>query len=275
MSPSPLQGRVALITGAARGVGREVALGLAEAGADLVLIDRCQPHESTAYAMASPSQLQAVRAEAAVMGRRCLAFECDVTDLEAMVSTVQAAADALGSIDIVVANAGIFTWGRLWELTERQWDETIAVNLKGTWITLKATAPHLIERGWGRVICISSTAGLRGFPEISHYAASKHGVIGLARSLAVELGAHEITVNVVCPSRMKTSMVSYQEYYDAFAGPGATEQQLDAVSRKEQVLPVDAVPVSAVRDAVLWFTSDAARYVTGTALPIDAGETLL
>ena len=275
MSPSALRGRVALVTGAARGVGREVALGLAEAGADLVLIDRCQPLESTAYEMASPSQLEAVCAEITTKGRRCLAFECDVTDLTAMVSTVDASVDALGSLDIVVANAGIFTWGRLWELTELQWDETIAVNLKGTWITLKATAPHLIERGWGRIICISSTAGLRGFPDISHYAASKHGVIGLARSLAMELGAHQITVNAVCPSRMKTPMVTYQGYYDAFAGPGATEEQLDAISREEQVLPFDAVPVSAVKEAVLWFASDRAQYVTGTALPIDAGETLL
>ena len=159
MSTSALQGRVALVTGAARGVGREVALGLAEAGADLVLIDRCRPLESTAYAMASPRQLKAVCAEITTMGRRCLAFECDVADLRAMVSTVDASVDALGSLDIVVANAGIFTWGRLWELTERQWDETIAVNLKGTWITLKATVPHLIsEDGVGS----SASARLQG-----------------------------------------------------------------------------------------------------------------
>ena len=275
MSDVDLRGRVTLITGAARGVGREVALGLAEAGADIALIDRCRPLDSTPYAMASSGDLEAVRREIEDMGRRCVAFESDVSDLNAMTSTVEAAVAALGSVDIAVANAGIFTWGRLWELTERQWDETIDINLKGTWITLKATVPHLIERGWGRVICISSTAGLRGSTNIAHYVASKHGVVGLVRSLAMELGAYGITANAVCPSRMKTPMVTHQEYYEAFAGPGATEEQLDRVSRSEQVLPVDAVPVSAVRDAVIWLASDGARYVTGTALPIDAGEMLV
>jgi (+)-trans-carveol dehydrogenase len=274
MTIGELDGRVALITGAARGVGREVALGLAEAGADIILIDRCQPLASASYEMASASNLEAVRKEIEAKGRRCLAFEADVTDMESMQSTVEAAVAAFGSIDVVVPNAGIFTWGRLWELSERQWDETIDVNLKGTWITLKVTVPYLIGRGWGRVICVSSTAGLRSFPNISHYVASKHGVVGLARSLALELGAHGITVNVVCPSRMKTPMVTYQEYYDAFAGPGATEDQLDAVSRSELILPMDTVPVTTVRDAVLWFASEAAHCVTGVALPVDAGEVI-
>lgn len=270
-----LGGRVALVTGAARGVGREVALGLAQAGADLVLLDRCKPLDTTPYAMASCDDLDAVRAEVEDLGRRCCAREVDVTDLAGMSVAVDEVVRDLGRLDIVVANAGIFTWGKLWELTERQWDETIDVNLKGTWITMRASVPHLIAQRSGRVICVSSTAGLRGSPDVAHYVASKHGVIGLVRSLAMEVGEYGITVNAVCPSRMKTPMVTYPEYYEAFAGPGGDEEDLDRVSRSEQVLPVDAVPVSAVREAVVWLASDAAAHVTGAALPIDAGELLV
>jgi SDR family mycofactocin-dependent oxidoreductase len=270
-----LSGRVALVTGAARGVGREVALGLAGAGADLALLDRCKPLDTTPYALASADDLERVRAEIEGLGRRCLALTADVTDLAGMTAAVEAALEGLGRLDIVVANAGIFTWGRLWELTEEQWDETIDVNLKGTWVTLKATVPHLIAQGSGTVICVSSTAGLRGCPNIAHYVASKHGVVGLARSLAMEVGEYGITVNAVCPSRMKTPMVTHPAYYEEFAGPGGTERDLDLVSRGEQVLPVDAVPVSAVKEAVVWLASDAARHITGVALPVDAGELLV
>jgi (+)-trans-carveol dehydrogenase len=275
VSTGELSGRAALVTGAARGVGREVALGLAAAGADLALLDRCGPLETTPYAMPSADDLEAVRAEIEQLGRRCVTRTADVADLGGTTTAVDDIVRELGRLDIVVANAGIFTWGRLWELTERQWDETISVNLKGTWVTLKAAVPHLIRQGSGRVICVSSTAGLRGSPDISHYVASKHGVIGLVRSLAMEVGRYGITVNAVCPSRMKTPMVTFPEYYAAFAGPGATEQDLDRVSRSEQVLPVDAVPVSAVREAVVWLASDAAGHITGAALPIDAGELLV
>lgn len=275
MSATDLTGRVALVTGAARGVGREVALGLAEAGADLALFDRCKPLETTAYALASSDDLDAARAEVEALGRRCLTREVDVTDLEGMTAAVDDVVRQLGRLDIVVPNAGIFTWGRLWELTERQWDETIDINLKGTWITLKATVPHLVAQRSGAVVCVSSTAGLRGCPNIAHYVASKHGVVGLVRSLAMEVGQYGITVNAVCPSRMKTPMVAFPEYYEAFAGPGATEEDLDRVSRSEQVLPVDAVPASAVREAVVWLASEAAKHVTGVALPVDAGELLV
>jgi (+)-trans-carveol dehydrogenase len=275
MSATDLSGRVALVTGAARGVGREVALGLAEAGADVALIDRCKPLDTTPYDMASADDLDAVRDEVERLGRRCVALTADVTDLAGMTAAIDAVVARLGHLDVVVANAGIFTWGRLWELTEQQWDETMAVNLKGTWITLKASVPHLIGRGSGAVICVSSTAGLRGCPDIAHYVASKHGVIGLVRSLAIEVGQYGITVNAVCPSRMKTPMVTYPEYYEAFAGPGGGEKDLDRLSRSEQVLPVDAVPVTAVREAVVWLASDAAAHITGTALPIDAGELLV
>jgi SDR family mycofactocin-dependent oxidoreductase len=275
MKEKDLKGRVAVVTGAARGVGREVALGLAEHGAHLALLDRCQAMETTTYPMASRQELDDALAEVEGLGLRATALQADVTSLTEMQCAIDVVVAEFGRVDIVVANAGILTFGRLWELTERQWDETIAVNLKGVWITLKTVLPHMIERGSGRVICISSTAGLRGSPTIGHYSAAKHGIVGLCRSLAMEVGGYGIAVNAVCPSRMKTPMVQNEQAFEAFAGPGASEADLDRLSRSEQVLPVDMVPATAVRDAVVWLASDAAAYVTGCAIPVDAGEMLV
>jgi SDR family mycofactocin-dependent oxidoreductase len=274
MKETDLSGRVALVTGAARGVGREVALGLAEAGADVALIDRGRPRH-TSYPPSSPDDLEGVRAEIEQLRRRCVALECDVADLAGMTTAIDAVMEQLGRLDIVVANAGITTYGKLWEISEQQWDETIDVNLKGTWVTMKASVPHLIRQGSGTVICVSSTAGLRGCANLSHYVASKHGVNGLMGSLAIELGSYGITVNAVCPSRMKTPMVTYGECYEMWAGPGASEEDHDRVTRAEHLLPVDVLPVTAVREAVVWLASDAAKYVTGVALPVDAGEMLV
>jgi SDR family mycofactocin-dependent oxidoreductase len=271
-----LEGRTALVTGGARGVGRETALALARSGADVALIDRCRPLATTRYDPASTADLEEARAAVAALGRRATALVADVTDLTAMEGAVAQVLTAHDALDILVANAGIFTWGRLWELTEEQWDETVDVNLKGVWVTLKAVVPHMIARGSGRIVCISSTAGLRGGPGIAHYTAAKHGVIGLMRSLAMEVGQHGITVNAVCPTRLPTTMVEFDGYYEEWCGKtGATRADLAEATRSEQVLPVDFVPVSAVADAVVWLCSPAAACITGTALPVDAGELLL
>jgi SDR family mycofactocin-dependent oxidoreductase len=271
-----LEGRTALVTGGARGVGREIALALARSGANMALLDRCRPLATTPYDLASRADLEETRAAVAALGVRATAHIADVTDLTAMESVVAQALTAHEALDIVVANAGIFTWGRLWELTEEQWDETIDVNLKGAWVTLKTVVPHLIARGSGRVVCISSTAGLRGGAGIAHYAAAKHGVIGLVRSLAMEVGQYGVTVNAVCPTRLPTAMVEFDGYYEEWCGKaGATRADLAAATRGEQVLPVDFVPVSAVADAVVWLCSPAAACITGAAVPVDAGELLL
>jgi len=275
VSSIDLSGRVGLVTGAARGVGREVALGLAEAGADLALFDRCKPLETTPYALASADELAAVRAEVEALGRRCVTREVDVTDLGGMTTAVDAVVRDLGRLDIVVPNAGITTYAKLWELTEEQWDETVDVNLKGTWITLKTTVPHLIAQRSGAIVLVNSTAGLRGCANLSHYVASKHGGIGLMTSLAMELGELGVRVNAVCPSRMKTPMVTYPESYAVWAGPGASEEDHDRVTRAEHLLPVAVLPVSAVRDAVVFLASDAAKHLTGVALPVDLGEMLV
>lgn len=270
-----LTGRVALITGAARGVGREISLALARAGADIVLVDRCASPTSTLYGAATPDDLSATRQMVEDIGCRALALQADVTRLADLTAAVDRTLAALGRLDILVPNAGIFTWGRLWELSEEQWDETIDINLKGAWLTMKAAVPHMIARRHGRIIAIASTAGLRGGVDIAHYAASKHGVVGLVRSLAMEVGPFGITVNALCPSRMETTMVTYERYYERFAGVGASREEMDRFSRQDHVLPIDYLPVRAVAEGVVWLASDSAAFVTGVVLPVDAGEMLV
>jgi SDR family mycofactocin-dependent oxidoreductase len=271
-----LDGRVAFVTGAGRGLGREIAVKLARSGASVALLDRCGDLATTPYASASRADLEEAVGSARGNGGRAIGIEADVTRLGSLQQAVARTIDAFGSLDIVVANAGIFTWGRLWELTEEQWDETIDINLKGAWRTIKATVPSMIERRSGRIIAIASTAGLRPGHDIGHYVASKFGLIGLIQSLALEVGEFGITANAVCPSRMRTGMVTFGAYYDRWAGAeGATEQAMADVTRREHVLPVDFLPLPAVADAVAWLASDAAACVTGVALPVDAGALLL
>jgi len=268
-------GRTALITGGARGIGRECALALAREGADLVLLDRASKVPTTLYEGSSPDDLARVQGEVQALGRQALTIRADVTKEAELRLAASEALGRLGRIDVLVCSAGIFTWGRLWELSEEQWDETIDINLKGVWLTLKALLPHMIARRYGRIVVLSSTAGLRGWAGVSHYAASKHGLIGLVRSLALEVGEHGVTVNAVCPTRVPTDMVTYPDYYERECGPGATFDDLAAATRAELVLPTDFVPATAIADAVAWLASEEAAYVTGTALAVDAGELLV
>jgi SDR family mycofactocin-dependent oxidoreductase len=267
-------GKIALVTGGARGIGRECALALAREGADLILLDRCTRPATTLYPGASADDLQRTQEEIQALGRHALTIQADVTKEAELRVAVSEALGRLGRIDVLVCSAGIFTWGRLWELTEEQWDETIDVNLKGVWLTLKTVVPHLIERRYGRIVVLSSTAGLRGWGDAPHYAASKHGVIGLVRSLALEVGESGVTVNAVCPTRVPTEMVTFPDYYEHACGPGATLDDLARSTRAELVLPTDFVPVTAIAEAVSWLASDEAACVTGSAVAVDAGELL-
>ena len=174
----------------------------------------------------------------------------------------------------MVANAGIVSIGPAIELEEESWQEMLDVNLTGVWKTVKATVPSIIEGGrGGSVIITSSAAGLRGFPNISHYVAAKHGVVGLMRSLAQELAPHMIRVNTVNPTTVDTPMVMNDMFY------GLVRPDLEQPGRDEvaeafvglNTLPIPWVETIDISNAVLWLASDEARYVTGVALPIDAG----
>src|SRR5690348_11463721 len=215
------QDRTIFITGAARGMGRAHARAFAREGARLVLCDACRQYSTVPYPLAQPEELVSLASEIEQMGRPVLTAQIDVTDLHAMQVLVEQAQRELGPIDILVANAGVYSFAPSWELTEEQWDETVNIDLKGVWITCKVCIPQMLSRRSGKIICISSTAGLKGMANLAHYVAAKHGVLGLVKTLAIELAQYNINVNAICPTSVDTAMLRNQALYDVFAGgPG-------------------------------------------------------
>jgi SDR family mycofactocin-dependent oxidoreductase len=269
------QERTVFITGAARGMGRSHALAFAREGARLVLCDACRQYSSVPYPLAQPQELAEVAREIEQMGRPVIAEQVDVTDLAAMQALANRAKRELGAIDVVVANAGLYSFAPSWELSEQQWDETVNVDLKGVWITCKVCIPQMIAQRRGKIICISSTAGVKGMENLAHYVAAKHGVIGLVKTLAMELARYDINVNAVCPTSVDTTMCRNQALYDIFAGgpgPQATYEHMLALMNQMNLFPDrNLLPPEAISAAVLWLASEEARHLTGCVLPVDAG----
>ncbi len=269
------QDQVVFITGAARGMGRSHALAFAREGARLVVCDACKQYSSVPYPLATPEELAALAHEIETLGRPVIASQTDVTDLAAMQELAERARSELGPIDIVVANAGLYSFAPSWELSEQQWDETVNVDLKGVWITCKVSIPQMLPRRSGKIICIASTAAQKGMPNLAHYVAAKHGVIGLVKTLAFELAPYNINVNAVCPTSVDTTMCRNQALYDLFAGgpgPQATYEHFLEIMNLLNLFPDrNLLPPEAISAAVLWLASDEARHLTGVALPVDAG----
>ena len=272
-----VDGKVALITGAGRGQGRSHALKLASEGADVIAVDIGGGRvEAISYELASEADLDSTVKEIEGMGRRAVKAVADVRSL----SDLQAAADAglseLGKIDIVCANAGIGSWAVAWELSEQQWQDMIDINLTGVFNAVRATLPSMVERGeGGTVVLTSSTAGLRAYANTAHYTAAKHGVIGLMKVLAQEAGPHHIRVNAVCPTTVRTPLVINDSTFELFAPhlENPTEDDVREPFESLNILPrVAWIEPEDVSDAVLFLCSDAAKYITGVALPIDAGN---
>jgi SDR family mycofactocin-dependent oxidoreductase len=265
-----LAGKVAFVTGAARGQGRAHAVRLASEGADVIVIDCCADVEATTYPLAAREDLDETVRLVEKQGRRAVASVVDVRDYEGLSSALRAGVAELGRLDIVVANAGILTSARFWELTTEQWRDTIDVNLTGVFHTLKAAAPILIEQGQGgSIIAVSSTGGLRGLPFIAAYNASKHGVVGLVKTLANEVAEYNIRVNSIHPTGVVTGMVADElaaliEQKAATLGPIF----MNAIPDPPMMQPED------VTGAVAWLASDDAKYVTGAQIPIDMGTLL-
>lgn len=272
-----LDGQVVLITGGARGMGRSHALACAKEGADIVIADIARQLPTVPYPMATEEDLEETRRLVEKEGRRCLALTADVADATQMKSVVDAALSEFGKIDALLGNAGIFTGGVPgWELTDEQWDEMSHVNLRGVWQSCKHVIPHMLERGKGSIVLTSSMAGVAGMRNFAHYVATKHGVIGLMRAFAVELGKQGIRVNAVCPQGTRTDLLVNQFSYDLFGGhpfgSGLGEpDKVDEGLRGQNLMPVGYIEPQDVSNAVLWLLSDRARYVTGTAIPIDGG----
>ena len=269
-----VEGKVAFVTGAARGQGRSHALRLAEEGADIIAVDVCRQLASVPYPMATPEDLAETAKLVEDLDRRIVVREADVRDSAQLADVVAEGIGELGRLDIIVANAGIVSMGPTLELDEDSWQEMIDVNLTGVWKTLKAAVPAMIEAGnGGSVIITSSAAGLRGFANIAHYVAAKHGVVGLMKTLAQELAPHMIRVNTVNPTTVNTPMVMNDAFFTLVRpdleqpGPADVGEAMTGLN----ILPVPWVEAVDISNAVLWLASDEARFVTGVALPVDAG----
>jgi SDR family mycofactocin-dependent oxidoreductase len=271
-----VEGKVAFITGAARGQGRSHAIRLAREGADIIAVDLAGQIGSVPYAMATPEDLAQTVKEVEALDRRIVASQADVRDYGAVKAALDDGVAQLGRLDIVSANAGIFSFGTLEELTETQWQDMLDVNLTGEWHAAKAAIPHLRAAGGGSIILTSSAAGLKGFANVGHYVSAKHGVVGLMRTLALELAPDMIRVNSLHPTSVNTDMLQNPPMYELFAPdlPAAERTKDVLVPRFQELsaLPIPWVEPVDISNAVLWLASDEARYVTGVTLPIDAGS---
>lgn len=274
-----VEGKVAFITGAARGQGRSHAVRLAEEGTDIIAVDVCRRISSNEDIPAStPEDLAETVELVKGLNRRIVAEEVDVRDYDALKAVVDSGVEQLGGLDIVVANAGIGNGGATLDKTsEADWDDMIGVNLSGVWKTVKAAVPHLISGGnGGSIILTSSVGGLKAYPHTGHYIAAKHGVVGLMRTFAVELGQHSIRVNSVHPTNVNTPLFMNEGTMKLFRpdleNPGPDDMAV--VAQMMHVLPVGWVEPRDISNAVLFLASDEARYVTGLPMTVDAGSML-
>ncbi len=258
-------GKVAFVTGAAHGQGRAAALAFAREGAAVAGLDVARPLDYPGYAMGTAGELESLRAECEALGSECLVFEGDVRDGAAVAAAVDRTVARLGAVDVLFNNAGICAYGLAHELTEDAWDAMIDTNLKGVWIVASEVIPHMIRQRSGVIVNNCSVAGLRGMARLSHYAASKWGVMGLTKSWAIELAPHGVRVVAVCPTGVNTPM------NDGLAAlEGASPREI-AERSAGNLLPVPWIEPQDVADAVLFLASDGARQVTGSALVVDAG----
>jgi SDR family mycofactocin-dependent oxidoreductase len=258
-------------------MGRSHALRLAEEGADIIAVDLMQQVESVPYPLAGEEDLAETVRLVEKNGQRILARQADVRSQADLDAAVREGLQAFGHIDIVCVNAGIASFGAAWELPERTWQDMIDINLSGAWHTAKATAPAMIEAGrGGSVIFVSSVGGLKGMANIAHYSAAKHGLVGLMRTFANELAPHRIRVNTVHPTNVATPMVRNDVTFRAFRPdlPDPSEDDVLEAMTAMQAIPIPWVDPIDISNAVLWLASDESRYVTGVALPIDAGMTI-
>jgi (+)-trans-carveol dehydrogenase len=274
-----VEGKVAFVTGAARGQGRSHAVRLAQEGADIIAIDVCKPIvENTTIPAATPEDLAETADLVKGHNRRIFTAEADVRDYEAMKAAVDTGVEQLGRLDIIVANAGIGNGGdTLDQCSEHDWQEMIDINLSGVWKSVKAGVPHLIAGGnGGSIVLTSSVGGLKAYPHCGNYVAAKHGVVGIMRSFAVELGQHMIRVNSVHPTHVSTGMIMNEGTWKMFRpdleNPGPDD--MAPICQMFHTLPIPWVDPIDISNAVLFFVSDEARYITGVTLPIDAGSCL-
>ncbi|HEX4110216.1 MAG TPA: mycofactocin-coupled SDR family oxidoreductase [Solirubrobacteraceae bacterium] len=268
-----LEGKVAVITGGARGQGRSHAIRLAEEGAQIVVSDIARQLPTVKYAGASEGDLAETVRLVEELDQRCVSVVADARSAEDCKRVADSAMSEFGHIDILSVNHGIATFGS-WDTPEEEWDEMIDINLKGVWQSVKAVVPHMIAAGNGGAITLtSSVAGIKAYYGTTAYGAAKHGVIGLMKTLAADLGPHMIRVNAICPATVNTPMVDNPETIALFTGgkDGGTMKDIEFPSQAMNLMPVPWVEARDISNALLWLSSDEARYVTGLAVPVDLG----
>jgi (+)-trans-carveol dehydrogenase len=273
-----VEGKVAFITGAARGQGRAHAVRLAQEGADIIAIDICKQIASVRIPLSTPEDLAETADLVKGQNRRIYTAEVDVRDYDALKAAVDAGVEQMGRLDIIVANAGIGNGGATLDKTsEGDWTDMIDTNLGGVWKTVKAGVPHILAGGrGGSIILTSSVGGLKAYPHTGHYVAAKHGVVGLMRTFAVELGAQNIRVNSVHPTNVNTPLFMNEGTMKLFRpdleNPGPDDMKV--VGQLMHTLPIGWVEPEDIANAVLFLASDEARYITGVTLPVDGGSCL-
>ncbi len=278
MAAAPLEGRVAYVTGAARGQGRAHAVRLANDGADIIAIDVCRPVSDTiTYPMPTAEDLAETVREVEATGRKVLAREVDIRDLAAQQQVVADGVEQFGRLDIVVANAGVLSWGRIWEMSEEQWDVVIDVNLNGTWRTIRAALPAMIEaNNGGSIIVVSSSAGLKATPGNAHYAASKFGLVALTNALAIEAGEFGIRVNSIHPYSIDTPMIEpeamaaiftkYPQFLHSFSPMPYRPVNHDGKKGLQEFMSPEEVS-----DVVVWLAGDGSATISGAQIAVDRG----
>ncbi|KAF0963744.1 mycofactocin-coupled SDR family oxidoreductase [Rhodococcus sp. T7] len=274
-----LAGKVAFVTGAARGQGRAEALRLAQDGADIIAVDVVAPVETNVAPPSTPADLEETDRGVKALGRNVVTAQVDVRDYNALKRALDEGVRQLGRLDIVVANAGIWSYGLSEEVTDLEWQVTQDVVLKGVWHTAKAAIPILKRQGTGgSLIFTSSTMAIKGMQNLSPYVAAKHGVVGLMKSQALELAPFGIRVNCVAPTSVNTKLIHNAPTYALFAPDiPESERTPDSVADRFATIPVMDVPwvePEDIANAVAFLASDEARYVTGLELKVDAGQTL-
>ena len=274
-----LEGRVAFVTGAARGQGRAYAVRLAREGADVIVCDICAPASDTIpYVASTPEDLAETVRLVESEGRKALSRVVDIRDDAALCALVADGVERFGRLDVLVANAGVLSWGRLWELSDEQWNTVIDVNLTGTWRTLRAVIPAMIEAGnGGSIVIVSSAGGIKATPGNGHYAASKHGLTALTNTLAIELGEYSIRVNSIHPYSIATPMIENDAMLGVLAKHPAflhsyapmPYQPLDKDSKKAK--RSDFMSAEEAAEVVVWLASDHSGVLSGSQVVVDRG----
>lgn len=267
-------GKVALITGGARGQGRAHAVAFAERGADVVICDRCEDSDVVFYPLATEDDLAETARLVEAAGRRCIAVKADTADRAAMDALVARAESEFGRVDVAVANAGVSVAAPVQAMTSAQWSEAISSNLTGVFNTVGAVSPGMIERGYGRIVTISSMLGRAGNTNMAAYAASKWGVIGLTKSSALDLAPYGVTVNAVAPGNISTPMIHNDALYSMMRPDLATPTRDDVapVFQSLHAQPVPWLEAEEITRVVLFFAAEGSAHISGTVLSVDAGN---